>query len=99
MKKKAEIVFETEETVTFSARRVFAGYCAGCDALAEMMTTEIAAVLSGIGEREIFRLIERAELHFTEAERVFVCRKSLEIYAEIPKFQTKDIYQLPQGEK
>ena len=37
---------------------------------------QAAAALTGLGEREIFRLIETGELHFIEAERVFVCRDS-----------------------
>jgi hypothetical protein len=33
--------------------------------------------LSGFCEREIFCLIENGWLHFTEAEKIFVCRDSL----------------------
>lgn len=77
MKQKTEIVFEVEELITVKSRRSFVGLCKHCNALAEMLTTEAAAALSGLSEREIFRLIEQAELHFTEAERVYVCRNSL----------------------
>lgn len=77
MKQKTEIVFEIEESVTVRSRRSYAGLCRECNALTEMVTVETAAALSGIGERELFRLIEAAAIHFVEAERVFVCRHSL----------------------
>jgi len=77
MRRKTEIIFETEELIVFKARRSFTGFCEQCREPVEMLTTEIAAALSGFGEREIFRLIETGAFHFVEAERVFVCRKSL----------------------
>jgi hypothetical protein len=77
MKQKTEIVFEVEELVTVKYRRSFIGLCRQCNALAEMLTTEAAAALSGLSEREIFRRIETGEIHFLEAERVFICRNSL----------------------
>lgn len=51
--------------------------CPQCRAPVEMFTPDIAAQLTGLSEREIFRLIENGRLHFTEAERIFVCRNSL----------------------
>ena len=83
MKQKTEIVFEIEEFVTVRSRRSYAGLCRECNALAEMVTVETAAALTGISERELFRLIEAAAIHFTEAERVFVCRHSLNIFVNL----------------
>jgi hypothetical protein len=60
----------------------FTGLCEQGSALAEMLTRETAARLSDFSEREIFRLIENGRLHFTEAERIFVCRNSLMNTAE-----------------
>ena len=77
MKRSTEITFETEELTTVKARRGFKGFCEGCNAFVEMLPTEAAAILTGMGEREIFRLIETGEIHFVEAERVFVCEDSL----------------------
>ena len=76
MKRKTEITFEVEELIAIKARRAFQGFCRECDAFVEMVPPEAAAVLTGLGEREIFRLIETGDIHFVEAERVFVCRNS-----------------------
>ena len=76
MKKITEITFETEELVAIKARCSFKGFCQRCSAQVEMVPTEVAAMLTGLGEREIFRRIEKGEIHFLEAERVFVCLDS-----------------------
>lgn len=76
MKRMTEITFETEELVAVKARQGFKGFCQGCNAFVEMLPVEAAAILTGLSEREIFRLIETGEIHFVEAERVFVCRDS-----------------------
>jgi len=85
MKQKTEIIFEIEESITIRNRRSFVGFCAGCGALVEMLTAEVAATLTGLGEREIFRLVEAGALHFVEAERVFVCRRSLADFKKLTK--------------
>ena len=76
MKRTTEVIYETEELTTVKARRGFKGFCRQCNAFVEMLPTEAAALLTGLGERELFRLIETGEIHFVEAERVFVCRES-----------------------
>jgi len=76
MKRMTEITFETEELTMLKARRGFKGFCGGCNEFVEMLPVEAAAILTGLGEREIFRSIETGEIHFVEAERVFVCRNS-----------------------
>ena len=76
MKPKPEITFEIEELVAIKVRRGFKGFCGPCNAFVEMLPPEAVALLTGLGEREIFRLIETGEIHFVEAERVFVCRDS-----------------------
>ena len=78
MKQKAEISFEVEETsVLRQDEKVLTAFCPQCQALVEMFTPQIAAALSGLSEREIFRLIENGRIHFVEAERVFVCLDTL----------------------
>jgi hypothetical protein len=78
MKQKREITFEVEETtIVRQGEKRLTQFCRQCQAPAEMLTPEIAARLSGLSEREIFRLIENGQIHFVEVERVFVCRDSL----------------------
>ena len=77
MKRETEISFEIEEVLLFKGRRIIVGFCVECNAAAEMLPAEAAAALFQVSEREIFQLIENREIHFVEAERVFVCRNSL----------------------
>ncbi len=78
MKQKAEITFEIEETIILrQVAWTLTAFCRQCEAPVEMITPQYAAAISGLCEREIFRLIENGRLHFTEAERIFVCRNSL----------------------
>lgn len=78
MKQKAEIILEIEETIVLrQAAKVVTAFCPQCAALVEMLMPEIAAALFNLSEREIFRLIENGRLHFTEGERIFICRNSL----------------------
>jgi len=76
MKRTTEITFETEEIVAIKARCGFKGFCEQCNAFVEMVPTAAAAMMTGLSEREIFRWIENGEIHFIEAERVFVCLDS-----------------------
>jgi hypothetical protein len=85
MKRKIEISLETEELISIKARRSVNGFCRECGTQIEMLTAETAAGPSGLSERRIFRLIENGELHFIEAERVFICRNSIEVWTEILK--------------
>jgi hypothetical protein len=78
MKQKTEITLEVEETIILrQGEKTLVDFCPQCQALVEMTTPQIAAALFNLSEREIFRLIENGRLHFTEAERVFICRNSL----------------------
>ena len=78
MKRKAEITFEIEETIILrQGEQMLQAFCPQCRAPVEMITPQIAAALSGLSEREIFRLIESGRLHCLEAERIYICRNSL----------------------
>lgn len=80
MKQKIEIIFETEETIIIrQTAKTWTAYCPECRAIVEMALPQTIADLSDFTEREIFRLIERKEIHFVETERIFVCRNSLSI--------------------
>ena len=77
MKRTTEVIYETEELVSVKFRGGFTEFCERCNSVVAMFPPEAAAMLTGLAEREIFRLIEAGEIHFVEAERVFVCRDSL----------------------
>ena len=81
MKQKTEITLEVEETIILrQSEKTLMDFCPQCQALVEMTTPQTAAALFNLSEREIFRLIESGRLHFTEAERIFVCRNSLSVF-------------------
>lgn len=78
MKQKTEITFEVEETIVLrQGINKLEAFCPQCPALVEMASPHAAAFVSGLSEREIFRLIENGRIHFVEAERVLVCPNSL----------------------
>ena len=78
MKQKTEIEIELIETVAYSRRSErFEAYCPNCRLLTEMTTPQIAAVLSRLSQRKIFRMIEANEVHFIENDRILICLKSL----------------------
>lgn len=73
-----DISFETEETVVLrEGSRVSISYCNGCGRDVLMAIPQAAALLSRVGEREIFRLIETGLVHFSENGRVLVCLGSV----------------------
>ncbi len=78
MKQKTEIEFELNETVAYSRRSErFENYCSLCKSLVEMATPQVAAVLTQLTEREIYRRVEAGAAHFVETDRLLVCTKSL----------------------
>ena len=67
MSKTTEIVIERDDLIVVSRReQVVTAWCPGCNGDAEMLPPEMAAVLSGFGARELYRLIEDGQVHFTE---------------------------------
>ena len=80
MSKTTEIVIEQDELIVVRRRdQAVTAWCPGCNADAEMLPPEIAAVLAGIGARELYRLIDAGEIHFTEnaAGLLRICARSL----------------------
>ena len=72
------IVVEINERIAVTDEEErFEAYCSACKKMAEMTTPKIAGVLTGISERDVFRLIERKEIHYIENARVLVCIESL----------------------
>ncbi len=72
------IVIEIDERIALTnAEEKFEAYCSECTKITEMATPKTASVLTGVSEREVFRLIEGKEIHFIENSRVLVCIESL----------------------
>jgi len=72
------IVVEIDERIAVTnTEQQFEAYCSGCKTMTEMATPKTAGVLTGISEREVFRLIEAKEIHFHENDRVLVCVASV----------------------
>lgn len=75
---EAEIVFEKEETVLLRrSAATINEFCASCERCTIMATPEAVALVSGLSEREIFRMIETGEIHFYEGPKIYVCLSSL----------------------
>jgi hypothetical protein len=79
VKEKTEIEIELSETIAYSrSNERFESFCVQCDATVEVATTYAAAIISHLTEREVYRLVETGEIHFTESDhRVLVCLRSL----------------------
>lgn len=80
MRQKREIVIEREETIAYTRRgQRFEAFCRECKSLVEMVTPQIAAVLTQRTEREIYRLVEKGLVHFVETDGVLICLNSLTV--------------------
>lgn len=74
MTQRTEIKFEIEETLVLrQGEKIEPAFCPMCDATVKMATPQAFGMLTGLREREVFRLIESGELHFIEYERVLIC--------------------------
>ena len=79
MTERASITFEIEETVVFRKPAALSiGFCPNCSGVVEMISPQIFASISGLSERDIFRLIEAGVLHFVESDVLRVCLICLE---------------------
>ena len=79
VKEKTEIEIELSETVAYSRPgERFESFCPDCGATVNVATTHAAAIICHLTEREVFRLVESGDIHFTETDhRVLVCLRSL----------------------
>jgi hypothetical protein len=77
-KKTDSIVIEIDERIAVTnAEQQFEAYCSECKKMTQMVTPKTAALLTGISEREVFRVIEITAVHFIENDRILVCIESL----------------------
>ena len=75
---KTEIEIELNETVAYSrGSERFESFCPICKSMVEMAAPKVAAIIARMSEREIYRLVESGNVHFTETDRILVCTRSL----------------------
>jgi hypothetical protein len=85
MNQKTEFQIELSETVAYSRRSErFETFCPECKSLVEMSTPQVAAILTNLTEREIYRHVETGKVHFVETDRVLICLKSLTDTLPVP---------------
>lgn len=85
MRKRMEITFEVEETIVLHRTgNKCQAFCPQCQAFVAMLTAETAAVLSGLSEKEVLRLIEAGKIHFVETTEILICLDSLADREEPP---------------
>lgn len=76
MRRTTEIIIETDEVLLFKKTSApIVAWCAQCGAEREMLVPEVAAIIAHRSTREIYRLVEAGQIHFTEsADRaLYVC--------------------------
>ena len=78
MKQETEITFEIEETIVLRASStVLTAFCPVCGEPVLMVSPQAITAISGLTEREIFRLVETNKIHFAETGRILICLKSI----------------------
>lgn len=81
--KKIFLLRERRETrrVRFEKQRNF--FCPSCGKETIWLNGAIAALLSGLSEREIFRLTEKGEIHFAKSDSglMLICERSLSTFS------------------
>ncbi len=80
MKRRTHIIMETERVLIIKDQAgTVRGWCEACEALARLATPEIAAALTGLSRRAVYRLIETGQIHFTESPdaAIAVCLESI----------------------
>lgn len=74
MPQTSQITFEVEETIVLKqGGKLVREFCPRCGKYADMVSPDVLALIAGATEREIFRLIERGEIHFIESGRLVAC--------------------------
>jgi len=78
MKRRIELSVETEK-ITLRGPAPAISWCGECEKPSMRITSEQAALLAGVGEMMIFRMIEAQRLHHTETAdgRLRICMTSL----------------------
>ena len=79
MTQRPDITLEFEETVVLKqGGKLMAGVCPQCGETVDMLSPDVLSLVSGMSEREIFRLVENATIYFVESGRIVACLSCLE---------------------
>ncbi len=74
MKKRAEITFESEETIILNQDELpMREYCPRCQTSVNLFTPRVVSLITGASEREIFRHVEADAIYFIEVDRLAAC--------------------------
>lgn len=78
-KRKLEINLEVEEAIAIRTGRVLIARCRHCRVQVRMVAANEAALITGLGAREVYRFVESGRLHFIEDHNglLFICLLSL----------------------
>jgi hypothetical protein len=88
VKRRIEIVTVREQTYQFPATST-RNWCHTCGTASQMLTPNVAALISGIHLRTLFRWIESGTIHFVETPEgnVFLCLDSVKAKANNSEVQ------------
>jgi hypothetical protein len=73
-----EMTFEFEETVVLKqGGKLLTEFCPRCTETVALLSPDVLSLVSGISERDIFRLVENDTIHFVESVRIVACLSCL----------------------
>jgi len=73
------LIVTHERTIVRPMPAAIAGFCSECGEGTAFLLPELAAAQTGLSVREIYRRVERGDVHFSEAHEgpTLICRNSL----------------------
>lgn len=77
--KRVEITLTTERTISIRSNRAIVALCSRCEKHVRWAAPDLAAFLSGLSAREVYRRVESHSAHFAETGEgmLLVCLNSL----------------------
>lgn len=100
MKQKSTITFEMAETIVMrQADQIERRFCPNCERIVEMVSPNLAALISGESERGIFRLIESGQIHLSESYRILVCLSCVQTSEAKRKMRPQELEEIKMSEE
>ncbi|HKA20498.1 MAG TPA: hypothetical protein VKN18_19590 [Blastocatellia bacterium] len=92
MKRRAQITIETARRLIVRTRTGIRRRCRTCDDLVAMITPDMAAELTGISLRAVYRLIEAEKIHSIELSdrSSLICLNSLKQLVNVGEHRSSD---------